>query len=47
MNAAEKLAPSHDELLSMRAAQHGWRATPLRRRLAAASGAQPTRPLPP
>ncbi|MGC8549519.1 MAG: aldehyde dehydrogenase family protein [Acidobacteriaceae bacterium] len=34
MNAAEKLAPSHDELLSLRAAQHGWRATPLRRRLA-------------
>jgi aldehyde dehydrogenase (NAD+) len=33
MNAAEKLAPSHDELLSLRAAQHGWRATPLRRRL--------------
>jgi aldehyde dehydrogenase (NAD+) len=34
MNAAEKLAPTHDELLSLRAAQHGWRVTPLRRRLA-------------
>jgi len=34
MNAAEKLAPSHDELLSMRAAQHAWRATLLRSRLA-------------
>lgn len=34
MKAAEKLALSHVELLSLRAAQHGWRATPLRRRLA-------------
>lgn len=34
MNAADKLALSHVELLSLRAAQHGWRATPLRRRLA-------------
>ena len=34
MNAAEKLAPSHDELLNLRAAQYGWRVTPLRRRLA-------------
>lgn len=34
MDAAEKLALSHVELLSLRAAQHGWRATPLRARLA-------------
>jgi aldehyde dehydrogenase (NAD+) len=34
MDTAEKLALSHVELLSLRAAQHGWRATPLRKRLA-------------
>jgi aldehyde dehydrogenase (NAD+) len=33
MNAGEKLALSHDELLSLRAAQHGWRVAPLRQRL--------------
>lgn len=34
MDAADKLALLHVELLSLRAAQHGWHATPLRRRLA-------------